>query len=131
MKTMIVLLWCFAMVAIAANDTTHEASVDLPRQGLSELAQGNIAIFAENSQFSIIALEQLEQFVIVTLTAHTSIASVVIKIPAIALNGVSLFVGQTVNVITTASGYLLKADSQAIAFLPSNLGRTLIYSERL
>lgn len=131
MKTMLVLLWCFAMTAIAAGNAVSEVSVDLSRHGLSELVQGNISNVANSSKLSVVTVQPLGQFMTVTLKALAGTATIAIKISAVALDGVSLFAGQTIDVVTTASGYLLKAGDRAVAFLPSDLGRTLIYSNQL
>jgi len=45
--------------------------------------------------------------------------------------GAALSVGGAVMVIALASGHVLSAAGQAIAFIPNELGRALIYNERI
>ena len=45
--------------------------------------------------------------------------------------GAALSVGGAVTVTALASGHVLSAAGQAIAFIPNELGRALIYNERI
>jgi len=112
----------------AGGSTASTASTNLSVQGSGEIVQGSAKIFEGGSKFVVASVESAAKFTEITLRSVANGSTIVIKVSAQTLGGVSLATGASIETVTTASGYLLTMGGKAIAFLPSEVGKNLIYS---
>ena len=76
-------------------------------------------------------MQVVGESVVVVLAGASEAASVTIRLSAAAAVGTSLVAGAAVSVVLIASGTVLIVAGEAIAFIPSEIGKSLIHHERI
>lgn len=125
------LLLAFSSPVIASNQAsqTSVASMDLSSMGVSEIVQGSGHLLEAGNQVVIVAAQVTAGFIEITLQATHQSATTTIRVSR-NVSGLALIgVGQLVQVIGTGTGKLLYHGGKLIAFLPDQVGKSLLYSQ--
>lgn len=123
-------LLCLAPSVFAAmNDS--QASVDLSSQGLSKLVEGSATILQGQSELTLVAIRTVGNFSYLTLKAAGQSTRVILRVPSHVAGHMLVGSGQLVKVIATGTGSIISASGQLLAFLPNEMGKSLIYSNQL
>lgn len=95
---------------------------------------GTVSVFASAAALTVVALEKTGesagQSIVVVLKGTSDAAGVSVKIAASAVGTASLAVGSTIRVVAEASGYALYSAGKLIAFIPNEIGKTLVHHSK-
>ena len=90
-----------------------------------------MALVAGAASLTVVATEaSLEGMVLIVERASDG-ARATLRFSGKAIGGASLAAGTAISVTALASGWLLVAAGQAIAFVPNEVGAALLYNERI
>ncbi|STX27927.1 Uncharacterised protein [Legionella beliardensis] len=134
MKKITNLALCFFIPTLATAQVvapSTAASVALSTNGISQIVQGSGNILAAGSQLTIVSINNVGEFIDITLQAVANSATVTLRVSRNILGNSLLATGQAVQVIGVSSGNLIYVAGQLIAFLPNELGRHLLFSQKL
>jgi hypothetical protein len=95
------------------------------------LVQGSVQMLAGAGQMVVASVEVVGESTLIVLKGIGSTVEVSLKVASNVAAGVSLAIGTVVTVVTEAVGYALVAAGRTIAFIPNELGRSLLYQSRL
>lgn len=105
-----------------------EASA-LSVDGSAQIVSGSVKGIQGSAELVVESVVFLADGVRCVLRGAAEVGRVVILIPLKVAGAASLVVGQTVEITTQATGWLITKAGQAIAFLPNEAGRALLFSE--
>lgn len=88
-------------------------------------------LIAGTLSLSVVAVEASAQGTVWVLERASDGARVSVQLSARAVQGSALAVGTTVVVSAVTSGYILSTAGQALAFIPNEIGASLLYNERI
>lgn len=115
-------------VQAEGGGTLSEAST-LSATGSASLVSGSVKGIQGSAELVIESVVWLADGVRCVLRGSAEVGRVVLMLPVKAVGAASLVVGQTVEITTEAAGWLLTKAGQAVAFIPNEAGRALLYSE--
>jgi len=95
------------------------------------LSAAPVVLSAAGAVFVIKAIEVTAKGTVYVLERASDGARVSIEILGAGLKNTTISVGATVTVSVIGAGMVLSAAGQAIAFIPNELGKALLHSERL
>jgi len=130
-KTLLMLCLATPVFAATQGSQASAASVDLSSQGLSEIVGGSGHVLMAGSQASIAAIETAGDVTFITLRAVGQSGTVTLRIASTVVGQAMIGTGQLVKVVGIGSGTLLTASGRLLAFVPNELGKSLVYSNRL
>ena len=111
-----------------AGGTLSEAS-ELSAVGSASVIAGSVMAIVGTGELIVESIQWLAEGGKCVLKGSAEVGRVVILLPVKVAGGVSLAVGQTVQVTAGASGWLLTKAGEVIAFIPNEVGRALLFSE--
>lgn len=118
--------------ASAAVSVAPVASVVVGSAALSTAAVAvPVTLSAAGTVLVVKGVEASARGTVYVLERMSDGARVSVEVTGHALNGASTAVGKTVTATAMASGTLLSAAGEAIAFIPNEMGRALLHNERL
>lgn len=136
MKTLLPLVLAAALCS--ANVNAHEqASTDMSAAsgliagGSALVVAGSLSAVAAAGSVVVASAQVVGESVIVVLAGASEAARATIKLSAYAAAGVSLVAGTAVSVVIIASGTVLVVAGEAIAYIPTEAARSLIYHARI
>lgn len=88
---------------------------------------GTASLIAGSAILSVKAVEKVGDSVVVVLEGASEVATVSVKVAASAAGTASLAVGSAVKVVAEASGHALYLAGKLIAFIPNEIGRSLVH----
>lgn len=91
---------------------------------------GTSALIVSGAQFTVSALEAAGESVVVVMRGASEAATVSVKASANVVGAASVVVGSTVQVVAESLGNALYAGGKLIAFIPNEVGRSLIHQSR-
>ena len=127
-KYLILLAFTSQVFAATQGSQGSAASADLSSQGMGQIVNGSGHILQAGSQLSIIAVKTVGEFTFVTLKAVGNSAEVTLRVGSKFSGHVLYGAGQLIRVIATSAGVLLTSAGHVVAFLPNEMGKSLIYS---
>lgn len=130
-KALIMLCLATPVFAATQGSQASVASTDLSSQGLSELVRGSGHLLMAGNQASIAAIETVGDVSFITLRAAGQSGTVTIRVARTVVGQALIGTGQLVQVVGIGSGTLLTSSGRLLAFLPNELGKSLVYSNRL
>ena len=119
-------------VSPASADSTirgSQGSTDFSAASAT-IVNGSTQIFAGSSQLLVSSVEIVGDSVVVVLRGASEATQVSLKLSGEVVGAASLAVGTSVQVIAESTGYLLTTAGKAIAFIPNELGRSLLHHSR-
>ena len=140
MKTLLTLMLACAACALPganANAREGQASTDMSaasgviatRSAL--VIGGSLSTVAASGKVVIASVQVAGESVIIVLAGASEAARATIRLSAAAAAGASLVAGAAVSVVLIASGTVLIVAGEAIAYIPNEIGKSLIYHERI
>ncbi len=119
-----------AHAAAQAQSTASEASA-LSVLPVAVSVAAPVLLLAAGVSLSVIAIEATAKGTVWVLERASDGARMTISFASQVLAGAALSVGAAVIVTVIASGYVLSAAGAAIAFIPNEIGASLLYNERV
>ena len=98
---------------------------------VSTVAAVPVALSVGGAALSVVAVEASVDGTVYMLERAADGARVSVKVLGRAARGTSAAIGSTVTVTVIASGVVLSAAGEVLAFVPNALGRALLYNEKL
>ena len=92
---------------------------------------GSVAALSAGATLSVVAVEQGSEATVLTLKNLSTGAEVVLRVSGQMAGGLSVAVGTTVQVLGEGAGYLLTSAGKALAFVPNEVGQSLLQHTRL
>lgn len=89
------------------------------------------ALLVSGAVLTVKAVEVSARGTVIVLQSASDAATVSVQVASAAAGGLALSVGATVTTTVIASGVVLSAAGEAIAFIPNAIGRALLHNERL
>jgi hypothetical protein len=133
MKTLIVsltLALALAGPARAHRDSVSEASA-LSMLPVAVSVAAPVALLSVGGVFTVVAVETLSSGTVWVLERASDGARASVTLSTAAVAGVSLAAGTAVVAVACRTGWILSAAGAAIAFIPNEIGKALLYNERV
>lgn len=111
-----------------AGGALSEAS-QLSGVGTASVVAGSMLAVVGSVSLVVESIEWTADGARCAFRGSAEVGRVILILPAKAVGGVSLVVGQTVQITTAASGWLVTKAGEVIAFIPNAAGRALLFSE--
>jgi hypothetical protein len=125
---MMAVLLCQSHV-FAAGSEASEASVNLSAEGSGHIVNGSANIIQGGAKLTVASIQTIHNATYITLRLVGESVTTTIQVSSQLVGHASLFVGQAVQVSTTLVGNFLIASGQVLAFLPNEIGRSLVYNQ--
>ena len=134
MKTLLTLvLACTLCNAYAGEQasTDMSAASGMIAAGSALVVGGSLSAVAASGKVAIASVEVAGESVVIVLAGASQAARATVRLSAASAAGVSLVAGTAVSVVLIASGTVLIVAGEAIAYIPNEIGKSLIYHERI
>lgn len=128
-KTIILLAITTQAFATVQGSKGSAASADLSSQGLGQIINGSGQLLQAGSQLTIIAIKTVGESTFITLKAVGNSATVTIRVGSQVSGHLLHGAGQMIQAVATASGVILTSAGKVVAFLPNEMGKSLLYSK--
>ena len=132
MKLVVVLasLLSFTLPAVFAQDcggscNGSNASVTMS-EGVGLVLAGSLSAVAASGQLVVEGVEKTAEGLVVVIKGSGKAASATVKLSGKAVKGLSIAVGEAVELTVLSTGYKLYYSGKAIAFIPTEVGKALI-----
>lgn len=90
-----------------------------------------VAVFASGAALTVVAVEAASGATVWVLERASDGVRASLTVSGALAAGASVAVGTVVTVTVLGTGWLLSAAGEAIAYVPNEIGRALLYNERL
>lgn len=127
-KSLILFAITTQLFAAPQDSQGSAASSALSNEGLGNIVYGSSQVLSAGSQLSVIAIKTVGEFTYLTLKAVGQSATVTLRVASNVSGHVLQGIGQMVQIVTIEAGQLLISSGQVIAFLPNEMGKSLLYS---
>jgi len=119
-----------AGTARAHREAASEASV---LSGLSVVVSvvAPAGLIVSGAAFTVVAVTAVAEGTLWVLERASDGARFSLTLSAASVGAASLAVGTAVTVVACSTGWVLSAAGKAIAFIPNELGKALLYNERV
>ncbi|MEJ6003116.1 hypothetical protein [Paucibacter soli] len=125
-------LLCLALLGPArAQSTASEASALSAMLPVAVSVAAPVMLLSTGVVLSVVAVEATATGTVWVLQRASDGARISVRFASQALAGAALSVGTVLAVTVISSGYLLSAAGEAIAFIPNEIGASLLYNEKL
>ncbi len=119
-----------ALAAREASQASAQSSAAVS-SAIAAVVGGTAEALSAGGELSVVAVEHGSEATVLVLRQIGSGLEVSVKLAGQAAGGLSVAVGTTVQVFTEAAGYVLTSAGKAIAFVPNEVGNTLLHHTRL
>jgi len=128
-----------AMVVIAISPTVHaQDSLTRGSQGLSNASGASLAasgfvvagsseLIQTSANLTVMALQSAGETVVIVMRGAAESVTVSVRTSAVIARDASVAVGSAVRVVAESVGYALYVGARLIAFVPNEIGRSLIH----
>lgn len=96
-------------------------------EGSALIVQGSIDVIAVSRDVVIKSIQTVGDSVVLVLQGASEAGTVTLQLSGNAAGYASLAVGATLEVVTESTGYLLTQAGKVVAFIPNQVGRSMIY----
>jgi hypothetical protein len=117
--------------AFAHRHGDSEASLALSALPVAVSVIAPAMVLSAGAAFSVVAVEVSVDGTVWILERAADGARATIRFAGKAAGGLSLAVGTAVTVTAIGAGWVLSAAGAAIAFIPNEVGKALLYNERV
>ncbi len=115
---------------LAADTDPSRASSVLPTLSGIVLVD-SLSLVVTSGVLAVKSVEAVADGVVIVFKGASEAATASVKLTGQAAHGVSLAVGSAVEVVVVSTGSLLVASGKAIAFIPNEVGQSLLYQSRV
>lgn len=130
------------VVAVAAAVSLALASTAQAHNGLSEASAlsmlpiavsvaAPVALLSAGAAFTVVAVSAVAEGTVWVLERASDGARMSLTLSGQVVGGVSVLVGAAVVTTAFSAGWVLSAAGKAIAFIPNEVGKALLYNERV
>ncbi|WP_374509144.1 hypothetical protein [Niveibacterium sp.] len=119
-----------ALAAREASQASAQSSAAVS-SAIAAVVGGTAEALSAGGELSVVAVEHGSEATVLVLRQIGSGLEVSVKLAGQAAGGLSVAVGTRVQVLTEAAGYVLTSAGKAIAFVPNEVGNTLLHHTRL
>jgi hypothetical protein len=116
--------------AAGAPSEASEASLAIPAASAIVVA-GSMITVAASGHAVVKSVEAMGESSIVVLRGGSDAATATIKLSGQAAKELSVAVGTVVNVVATSTGHVLVASGKALAFIPNEIGASLLHHSQV
>lgn len=124
----LLLAWLAPGSAVQAQ-LSEGGSIHLSGVVVASAVVGSVEVLASVPELSVVGIEASADGATWLLRGVAEGSGQALELSVKVAGGASMVVGTTLSVVTTAAGSLLIASGQAVAFIPSELGAAIFYSE--
>ncbi|MFO1432096.1 MAG: hypothetical protein U1F76_18460 [Candidatus Competibacteraceae bacterium] len=116
-------------IAILADNLSQapSAASQTSIEGSALIVQGSIDVIATSRDLVIKSIQTVGDSIVLVLQGASEVGTVTLQLSGNAAGYTSLVAGTTLQVVTESTGYLLTQAGKAIAFIPNQVGRSMIY----
>lgn len=132
-KFLLAALVSFSLAAVGTARAHRDASEASALSGLS-IAVSVIApagLMISGAAFTVVAITAVAEGTLWVLERASDGARFSVTLSAQSIGAASLAVGTAVTVVACSTGWVLSAAGKAVAFIPNELGKALLYNERV
>jgi len=90
-----------------------------------------VMLLSAGAALTFVAVEAASEGTVWVLERASDGARASVTLSAAAAGGVSMVAGTAVAVTTLSAGWILSSAGKAIAFIPNEIGKALLYNERV
>lgn len=119
-----------AGTARAHREAASEASV-LSGLSVAVSVVAPAGLIVSGAAFTVVAVTAVAEGTLWVLERASDGARFSLTLSAASVGAASLAVGTAVTVVACSTGWVLSAAGKAIAFIPNELGKALLYNERV
>ncbi len=119
-----------AGTARAHREAASEASV-LSGLSVAVSVVAPAGLIVSGAAFTVVAVTAVAEGTLWVLERASDGARFSVTLSAASVGAASLAVGTAVTVVACSTGWVLSAAGRAIAFIPNELGKALLYNERV
>ena len=124
--------------SVAASGLVHAAASENLSKGSQNLSQGSAVVVAgsmsmlvASGQVVVASVETVGEGIVIVLKGASEAGGASIQMSTQAAKGLSLAAGTVVNVVALSTGHMLVLSGKAIAFIPNELGKTLLHHSKV
>jgi hypothetical protein len=123
------ILACTLGTAQAHNSPSNDMSAasGLVVAGSALVVGGSLSAVAASGAVVIGSVAVVGESVVIVLEGASAAARATVRLSAHAVAGVSLVAGAAISVVALTSGYVLILAGEAIAFIPTEVGKSLLH----
>ncbi|MFO1430817.1 MAG: hypothetical protein U1F76_11850 [Candidatus Competibacteraceae bacterium] len=96
-------------------------------EGSALIIQGSIDVIATSRDVVIKSIQTVGDAIVLVLQGASEVGTVTLQLSGNTAGYASLAVGTTLEVVTESTGYLLTQAGKTVAFIPNQVGRSMIY----
>jgi hypothetical protein len=125
---------CVALMATSPAVRAHTDPSDVSALSLLPVAvsvAAPSAVLVGGAMLTVVAVEASATGTVLLLERASDGARATLHFSGHVAQGAVLSIGGAVLITAVASGWVLSAAGQAIAFIPNEIGRALLYNERI
>jgi hypothetical protein len=120
----------FAMQGVQAQSDLSDASA-LSLLPVAVSVAAPVMILAGGVALTVVSVQASAAGTVIVLERASDGARATLRFSGRVLEGSAIAVGSAIMVTALSTGYVLSAASEAIAFVPNEIGRALLYNERV
>lgn len=126
-KLAVVAVWLVGTsLAYAAEGSRVSQGSSLSAEGASTIVAGSVEVIAGSATLTVKAVQASAEGAVIVLAGASEAATVSVAVTSEIAAGVSKAIGSTVEVVTESAGYALMHAGKMIAFIPSELSKSLL-----
>ncbi len=119
-------------IAAAQNASAASANASISMSQLTaSVVAGTASVLATAASLTVVAVEQAGESMVLMLKDVSTGATVSIKASARTAGNASLAAGTVLLVTASAAGYSIYLAGRLIAFIPNEIGKSLVYHSRV
>jgi len=130
MKKRLCYLLAAVMFAGTAKAQGLSAGSDLSVQGSARILEGSSQVFSGSAQMVVESVKWTGESMVLVLREAPHMVAVTFEASVKGMGNASLAVGESITVIAQSTGYLLTKAGEIIAFIPSEIGASLVHQSR-
>jgi hypothetical protein len=133
-KLLVHLMLSAALIAPTLPAHAHNAGSELSAMSMLPIAvsvAAPVALLSAGVGLTVIAVEATSAGTVWVLERASDGAQASLTLSGALAGGLSVAAGTTVLVLSCGAGWVLSAAGKAIAFIPNEIGKALLYNERI
>ena len=129
-QTTLAVLLAATLASAHAQSAVSEASA-LSALPIAVSVAAPVMVLSAGAMLTVVAVEASATGAVWVLERASDGARATLRLSAQAATGLSVAAGTVVVVTAVSTGWVLSAASEAIAFIPNEIGAALLYNERV
>ncbi|MES2295967.1 MAG: hypothetical protein V4582_02945 [Pseudomonadota bacterium] len=122
---------CCAALPAQSRDSQLSKASQLIGEGSTMVLSGSLEALAASGALLVRSVEASGEASVIVIAGASEAGSATIRLSGRAARDASLAAGTVINVSAIASGYMLIAAGKVIAFVPNEVGKSLVHHSRV